>query len=250
MILLFKQKRTQKLGSGVFTVARKVLPKQNRKAKAGALTGKVIKPLWGASTTQEGLRLKRLVAEYGAKLERAGINALPTMVRFTAKRANSNKVFLIQPFVEKRLILTNYFKHCSPKEAVRIFEELHESILKMADSNKKNKHKFGMDISPENFAIVDGKLTLIDLYPPFVMNSEEITSRDLIQKARGAIVMQIKNNIAPSYFNRRAEYEIQKRLTPEKLRQRILKKFSALRPELREEFKKINNKYSSKFRVP
>lgn len=231
------RKKTKRMGRGSYSVAKLVLPRTNRpKSK---LTGKVIKQLFKPLTAKEGNTLKKQIENYIHHLSEAKIAVLPTkIVLGLTKIPGKYKFTFVQPFVPKEKILFNYLRSCSKQQAIQLFNKAQTIITKIQEYNKTHETKIGLDILIKNLAVIDGEITLIDFYPPYILKNYVIpTNVNSSSQKRNFLkrfVYAKINNPAPIYANRLTE-----KTTPSYLTSRTLKDFLKARPELNKEFNEI-----------
>jgi len=233
---LFGEKRFKRISSrGVFTRPKLML--------AGRLKGKIVKQYHGLVASQERARLTRLIDSYQKKLAQIGITVLPTEIKFGISLKNGkSQLKLIQPLVPEKAILLNYLKTCNGNEALLALEKTLEALDKIKKFNSKGETKIGIDATLSNLAIINGKITLIDIYPAFLKNAEEITTNEILDRV-GQRSARILKFILPKNAYTFAEKRINQRLNAQYMQKRITLKFQKLRPELKPEFIKIMNKW-------
>jgi|GEM_PF-1784137 len=230
-------RRTKALGSGAYFKARLILPQKNDARKRATLAGKVIKQLKHFVTAKEAKHIRTIMKEYASELKKAGIRAIDfKMVSTITKKPGLLRITFIQQYVPAENMLHNYLKVCPAKEAVKIFSEMVMTADLMDCWSRNHPGHIGLDMRTTNYAIVDGKLTLMDLYPPIVMQKKDsIKPVDLIKMRRDP-KKRLHAFFAPKRVRELTRQGIRDRMDPKHQQRHILEDFTYARPELKELF--------------
>jgi|GEM_PF-5268180 len=223
--MAFWTRKTTLIGRGAYAKVKKV------KAKPGAKQ-RVIKTIPFQLTREQATRAVEAVREFRSALKREQIPTISTGV-YAIKKGNSYRLSMIQQFVPKEKMLGSFLKKCSSQEAIWAYEEVTKLFEKIMQINK-TQETLGADFVTSNLAVIDGKLTLLDIFPPLTPNAkkttEEIGIRQNIRTIK-ALRKKIKDKFNP-----------QKITLKEKRRKKFVKltsKFIQLRPELRDQILSI-----------
>ena len=226
------QKKFKRLpNQGYFTRPKVVLAS---KSKNSRLKGKVLKQYKGLMETNRAVRLRGLVKTYINSLQKAGLPVLETKVVLTPTKSGKYQLCMVQPEIAGQNILSNYLKTCSGQEALSAFHQMIEITRKVERFNKNCSNKIGLDPKTSNYAIVDGKLTQIDFYPPQIQGLE--TPADITRHLRSRTlktVSKVFNGAGQKIVNQFME----KRYSGNYLAQSVIRHFEKERPDLRGKLK-------------
>jgi hypothetical protein len=220
-------------GKGWFTKPLLVIKTKSRNSR---LVGKVLKQYKGSMSAKEGVRLKRLINSYSIYLEEAGIPVIQTRCVLTPTKKGLYNINQVQPQVPQEVILSNYLSKCNREEAMDTFRQLMQIVKKLETFNKTHKQKIGLGPKPSNFAVIEGKVTLIDLYPPQVKDGDELRVNDILDRLQNKFIKKV-STVLEAPARRIVKREIDKHWSTEKLRERIIWHYSKRRPELKSEFR-------------
>lgn len=177
------EKRFLRLGErGAFTKPKLILRTTESKRKRVSIAGKVLKQYKGLLTAKEGTRLKRMTQTYTTLLKKLDIPYLPARLVLAPTRNGKYQLNAVQDFRLRKTIVSNYLTTCTKESAIDILRQVLNYAKRIEEHNKKNEQKIVIDAKPENMAIIDGKVTLIDLYPPFLRGQETTTAKDLRER--------------------------------------------------------------------
>lgn len=169
-------------GGGAFTRPKLILSTTESKRKRVSIAGKVLKQYKGLLTAKEGVRLKRMTKTYTSILEKLDIPYLPARLVLTPTRNNKFQLNAVQNFKKREAIVSKYLTTCTKESAINVVRQVLEYARKVENHNKTSEQKIMIDAKPENMALIDGKVTLIDLYPPFLRGEQTTTAKDLRER--------------------------------------------------------------------
>lgn len=196
---LYPVKKREFLGKGAFVEVYKILELKEENNISYLKNGKVIKQFMFPLFEDDAKKLKKLLKKFILFNKKAGVKIIDTKI-FISNSMKNNKVyfFMIQPFVPKKFFVENYLKTSSKKEKQKIYLEIVSLIKKVNKFNKGNEIIIGTNFSPQNMALINGKLTLIDIFPPYIKNVNDvngpnsITPSDLVNYKRELHVRILK----------------------------------------------------------
>jgi len=233
---LFTKNKVKKLpGKGWFTRPLLVLKTKSKKSR---LVGKVLKKYKGTMTAKEGVRLKRMINSYLNCFLIANIPVLETRSVLVPTKNGKYRLFQVQPPVPNELVLSNYLTTCSKEQAIDVFKQMKQIIQKIENFNTTHQEKIGMDPKPSNFAMQNGKVTLIDLYPPQIKGKDELKADDLLKHLRNKPITRaslLLKRLTREVINQK----IEKHYETDFLKGKMLWHFSSKWPELTEQFREL-----------
>ncbi len=200
----------------------------------GPLSGRAWKKT-NPFSKQDSKKIRILIQEYINELNKAGASVIETKVYLTG--TNEQRINFLQPHIPKELILDKYLKKCDDAQAILIAKQMNNLFNKIKKHNLKN-NEIGFDYNLTNFALIDGKIHLIDLFPPlikreakFLMKISENTLKEsplgIIQKLLGPL-----SHIATFTVGKQ-------RFITEEIAKGFYRSFSRKKPNLKKEFYKI-----------
>jgi len=174
---------------------------------------------------------KQSIEDYISKLRKIGIPVIKTKV-FGTKQKGKIRLGALQEYVHPEFLLSNYLKKCSKEQAQQTFSQI-LNLIKLTDRSKT----VAPDFLINDFAMVNGKLTLIDVFPPVNFNNlnpeRNITERRWFTKSR------IRHLIMPKSEVARVQANTEELFNQNAMNRRMLSAFTKSRPELKSVFEKI-----------
>ena len=135
--------------------------------------GKVIKQVNLALLPQEAKELGNAHSRFTHILEARGIPVLKSEMAVHDSE-NNTYVSFVQDKVPEHLLLNRVFEESQPERVLDLYEKLlHLSIDFHQNHDAVPAVKF--DPKPQNFALLEGKITLIDTFPPLIKDSQGVT---------------------------------------------------------------------------
>ncbi|MEK6958481.1 MAG: DUF6206 family protein [archaeon] len=230
------ERRYIKIGAGGFVSPKLILHTKESARRKSPLAGKVLKQYRSLVSAKDAVRLRNTIGLYDTRLNEMGIKTLATRIVFApTRKQNAYQLNLIQEHVQKEMILDNYLKSCTPKEAGEIFSKSLDLLERMHRYNKSHKEKIGADITAKNLALVNGELVLLDIYPPFMKGEGELKVTDVADQ-RVRLESRILRLLSPARSDMRAKRKLEKMVNTNNALEVILKTFSKARPKMRREF--------------
>lgn len=229
------QKRIlKKVGRGWFTKPMHIVKMRSK----SSLQGKVLKKYQGTFTRAGALRIERMVLDYLSFLKQTGIPTLETKVKLIPTKNNKYRLFMLQPLIEKQNILSEKLKVCSREEALDYFRQTLNYVNQLSKFNSRGAEKVGLDLKPKNYAIVNGKVTQLDFFPPQIKENMQVNSRDLTEHL-GSRMLRGMTRLVGFPVDNRIEHALEQHFSPDFLSDRISRHFTRVRPELKKEFDKV-----------
>jgi hypothetical protein len=241
--MVYLNKRNQRRvasvgGQGVYSKPLIVLATREDARKRATLGGKVWKRLQGTLRPKQAVKLKHAVRRYQNLLRAAGIKTVETKV-VIAPTKNGFSANIIQPFILPEQLLEHRLRECPKADAIKYFRKAKRLINKVKNFNRQlelvgSEVKIGLDLKPENFAVINNEVLLLDLFP-LIMTANGKPVHDEF----GIQPISAIRKTAATFLGNTALGEsafIQKHISPSAMKARLIKKFSAIRPELRKVF--------------
>ena len=223
---------------GFFTRPVLVHETVESRRKKSNLAGKVLKPHKPLMTPAHAAETKAKVIEYISLLGEAGVLVHPTkIVIIPTKVRGKVQLNFVQDLIPKHFILNSYLKYCSKEEAISAFTKT-LNIFEKIKAYSKPGRMLGIDSSLINLAVVNGKIVLIDIYPPFIKNKFELTGKEHSREMRNPLFRWAAKTF-PTIATRLANRVVDSRFDMPYRRSELLRHFSRARPELRSELEQI-----------
>jgi len=230
---LIKNQVKKLSGHGSFIKPLLVLKTKSKKSR---LVGKVFKRYKGTMNAKEGVRIRQMINTYQKCLTIANIPTIETRTVLIPVKNGNYRLCQVQSFVTKENVLSNYLKNCTKSQAIDVIKQMAQVIKKLEEFNKTHKENIGMDLKPSNFALHEGKVTLLDLYPPLIKDGDSIKANDLLNHLRNKPLTKI-SLLAKTLTNQLIDIGIKKHFETDFLKRKLLWRFVKARPELISEFK-------------
>ncbi len=206
--------------------------------KRFTLAGKVLKPHKPIMTKENALVAKKEILDYVNALTEAGINVYPTQVKLIPTKIKGKlQLNFIQDLIPKNQILFEYLKHCDEKQAITTFEKA-LNIFEKIEKYNQGKTKIGIDSSVLNLAIINGEISLIDIYPAYIKNNFKLTPKEAIREVRSPTI-RFLTKLMPKTATAIAQKRIDNRFNTNSRKKSLLKHFIKIRPNLKTEFETI-----------
>jgi len=237
------EKRFIRIGDrGAFTKPKLILATSESKRKRVSIAGKVLKQYKGLLTAKEGIRLKQMTKTYTSILEKLNIPYLPARLVLAPTRNGKYQLNAVQNFKMRKTIVSKYLTTCTKESAIDILRQVLGHARRIEEYNRKNEQKIIIDAKPENMVLIEGKVTLIDLYPPFLRGEQTTTAKDLRER-----LVSKQHRLEAWFFPEKIDTAINEELNRyfgEKnyLSRKILNVYIRHVPEFEKEFKEIAKK--------
>ena len=150
---------------------------------------------------------------------------------------------MLQPLINKELVMSEYLKHCSNNDAIFRFKET-LSIVKKIREQQKTGTKLGIDANPKNMCICNGKTTLLDFYPAFLEKKENLNSQEISKQKRG-IMRTIKLKLFPKRILKITQKRLDKQFDMQSQAETLLQKFIQIRPSLEGQFRRTFEEFKA-----
>ena len=111
------------------------------------------------------------LTDYLSRLAGAGIDVVPTTLEALPRGDGRITAWCVQPILRAADLLPKYLAGCDEVEAVRVFEVLLERIERCVGP------RLGLDGQLSNWALVEGRLTYLDVTTPMLRDE---AGRDLL----------------------------------------------------------------------
>ncbi|MFA6319364.1 MAG: DUF6206 family protein [archaeon] len=223
---------------GAFTRPKLIHKTQETLRKRFTLAGKVIKQYKGLVTIKEGKRLKNMTNNYQKILQELKIPFLQTRIILNLTKTKKFQLTAIQEYIPKELILTRYLKENTQIKNGECLRQALQYAKIIQKFNETHEQKITIDAKPDNFAIINKKLTLIDLYPPLIKSTHSINVNDFKQRLVSKR-MRLKSWFFKQEIEDQIKTQLQDYFTPNYISKRILLSFIQANPKYEEFFKKI-----------
>jgi hypothetical protein len=108
------------------------------------------------------------VRHYINQLENHSLKCLPSTFHSLPRDKKSSVVYIVQPRLNSKLIISNYFRDCDLPKAIRLFDQMCETIIRICSPT------LGIDGQASNWCLVDEKteeLHYLDISTPFMRSS-------------------------------------------------------------------------------
>ncbi len=228
-------------GIGVYSKPMVVLATAADAKKRATLGGKVWKRLRGTMKPIQAQTLRTAIERYQGLLNHAGIKTIQTKVVITPVKGGY-AANLIQPFLKPEELLEHRLRRCNSEDAVAYFKKVDKMIEKIKALNKtleyhKSTIRIGLDLKPENFAVQHKEVKLLDMFP--IMITEK--GRAIHDRLGIEPISRLRRTTATFFGNTyigEGKF-IERHTTPSAMKARLVRKFAAVRPELRKEFEEV-----------
>lgn len=229
-----KSKRTvNKVGRGSFTKVRLVTSKR--------LNPYIVKRLAVKITENQKNRIRAAITENEKALTMAGIPFLKTRFLFEKQSNDRYLLAMLQEPIPKSSFLSEYLKYCSKAEALGQFENICKILNAAEEYNSKHPTKLILDLYLPNLAAIDGKTVIVDRFPPFLKGPDALPA-EYYALTLNKPLYRFLGRLSPALTRRQVNKKINN-MEPKALMSRIPRRFTAIRPELEQEIKKIGYEY-------
>lgn len=183
---------------------------------------------------EDAKKTREITREYLTELKNAGINVLDTKIQITSQE--KSRIHFLQELVPKENILQTYLKKSNNTQAIKLAKQMKTMHEKINIYNKQNKNNnIGIDFKLDNFAFINGKVYLIDIFPPLLKKEKNFIlniSKKTIAKSKYGIWQRILGPFSKILINHR----INDLFDSQKMQKRLYKRFSKEKPHLKKQF--------------
>lgn len=134
--------------------------------------GRAIKRYHGTLKREAVTEAVKKHEQYVSWLRANGVEVAETTVR-EIKRGKGFAIEAEQSEIPQKQFLNSIMKQ-SGEQARHAFQKLLEVTLSVSKANRGKTIKWGFDVAPRNFAIVNGRLIYVDTYPALSMQNGRV----------------------------------------------------------------------------